>query len=59
MTYPDRDTRRHRWVGFVILIFLTLYIAFAVEAKMTEQVCISAMTVDNTGAVTSSPVFCQ
>lgn len=58
MTYPDRDTRRHRWVGFVILIFLTLYIAFAVEAKMTEQVCISAMSQEIGQAAVTVPEVC-
>lgn len=44
MTYPDRETKPRRWVGLAIVILLVLYVAFAVEAKMTEQVCISAMS---------------
>lgn len=44
MTYPDRETKPRRWVGIVVLIFLVLYVAFAVEAKTRQEVCISAMT---------------
>lgn len=58
MTYPDRETKPRRWIGIVVLIFLVLYVAFAVEAKTRQQVCVSAMMADSTGT-TVYPEICE
>lgn len=59
MTYPDRETKPRRWLGLIIVIFLTLYVAFAVEAKARQEVCISAMTVEIGQAPITVPVECS
>lgn len=60
MTYPDRQpmTNDRRWLFLVVVAFLVLYIAFAVEAKARQAVCVSAMIVDATGT-TVYPQVCQ
>lgn len=61
MTYPDRETAdRHTvylWTALIVIV-LTLFAAFSIEAMLTEQTCISAATVDEAGTVVSTPVVC-
>jgi len=61
MTYPDRQPRRDSRILWLILVilFLAIYLPFALEAKARQEVCISAATIDETGTVVSTPVVCR
>jgi len=60
MTYPDRETRtQRRWLLLVVVLFLVVYISFAVEAKARQQVCISAMTIEAGHEPVTFPEVCR
>lgn len=55
MTYRERRTILIFWT-FVILYLVG---AFAAEASLRNQVCISAYTIDVTGVTTVVPMECS